>query len=99
MSKRAGSHRTVLSPKLLVDFALNDGVFYHNGKRYIDTDHQSRNARITNRALGFGLSSIAKYVAKPLAQVAGTPWQEREFYALTSEYEFRPSEIVGRLEM
>ena len=95
MMKRPGSHRTVLSPKLVVDFVLNNGEFYFNGKRYRDEAHQRHNGNLYKRALGYGLSGIAKYVAKPLAQVSGTAWQNKEFYPMTAEYEFRPTEGVS----
>lgn len=95
LSKRAGSHRRIVSPKLLVDYLMNDGVFYHNGKRYIDTSHQSKSVNFHRRALSYGLSNIAKYAPKPLLGRAAPLWEEQDYYSFSPDFEFKLSDVVS----
>lgn len=93
MVKRDGHHRTVLSAKLVAEHLANNGVFHFNDERIVDHGHVHDHSTLWNKAVNYGVGSLAKFVLKPLAQLGSPHWLEYEFIPLSQDYDFRTDDI------
>jgi len=91
--RRTGSDRYLLSPELVADYLVNNGLFVHEDATYIDHNHRETNNKMLNRLLGKGLMAAMRYVSpteKGLADVIDT----LKYYPLSPKYEFALDDAV-----
>lgn len=75
----------------------NAGVFYHNGKRYIDKAHARQHEGVFQKALTFGINRVAKYA---VGKYHTPHFPSGEYYGISPDYEIAfddVPEIAARL--
>lgn len=85
----------LLSPDLIVEHLLNNGVFEHEGERYIDHNHRAHNDGFLRRLAGKGIYQALKYVPMPGRLHDAESWNTREYIPISEAYEFAVDDVVS----
>lgn len=95
--RRHEQPRTLLSPDLVVEHLLNNGVFEHDGEQYVDHNHRAYNNGYLRRLAGKGIYHAVKWVAKPGRLHDAAAWNSVEYVPLSEAYEFAVKDVVSSL--
>ncbi|KAK9897968.1 hypothetical protein P389DRAFT_195548 [Cystobasidium minutum MCA 4210] len=94
MTKRSEeTTRTLLSPALVAEHLINNGVFTYRGVEHVDVGHRAHNEGVLRRIAGRGLSRALKYAMKFNVEYDAEKWNQMDYFGFSDSYEFDVNDV------
>lgn len=90
------THRTLLSPDLVAEHLVNNGIFTYRGVEHIDLGHRAHNEGVLRRIAGRGISAAMKYALKFNVEYGEKQWNAMDYFGFSETYEFDIRDVVSR---